>query len=277
MLRTTSEKRNGENPKPSSKSQCTVFTPEYWLEIYDAIRALMRYTIATDLYATQLSESLMYQKIIEHMEEPQRLVSRIFDNTCDKIHYAETCILGGSSTLEEQIRKPYLLSNCETVIAVDGASRLAKNHGIIPDIVVTDLDGSWDTLTHLFKEKTIFVIHAHGDNIAALRLLLPLSPYNRTLLTIQTKPYIGIGKVIGGFTDGDRALVLAIACRAKRIVLLGMNFSEKTGWWSKPWLKNSIMPWREKRKKLAIAKTLMSNVIKYAKECGIEVTGDFLA
>ena len=50
-------------------------------------------------------------------------------------------------------------------IAADSSLKPLVDNGIIPDIIVTDLDGNEDTIKKISKTKSIFVIHAHGDNI----------------------------------------------------------------------------------------------------------------
>ena len=73
-----------------------------------------------------------------------------------------------------------------------------------------------------------------------------------------------------GFTDGDKAVGLALGCGARRLVLAGMEFGGATGWWSKPWLSRSTRPWREKRVKLRFAERiveLLSSLLP-----GVEVT-----
>ncbi|MFB5620232.1 MAG: 6-hydroxymethylpterin diphosphokinase MptE-like protein, partial [Nitrosopumilus sp.] len=53
-------------------------------------------------------------------------------------------------------------------IAADSSIKPLVEKGIIPDIVVTDLDGDEDTLKKIGKTDSIFVVHAHGDNIEKL-------------------------------------------------------------------------------------------------------------
>ena len=56
-------------------------------------------------------------------------------------------------------------------IAADSSLKPLLENGIVPDIIVTDLDGDEDAIKKLSKKKSIFVIHAHGDNIKKLQMV----------------------------------------------------------------------------------------------------------
>ena len=56
-------------------------------------------------------------------------------------------------------------------IAADSSLKPLIDNGIIPDIIVTDLDGNEDAIKKISKTKSIFVIHAHGDNIEKLQMV----------------------------------------------------------------------------------------------------------
>ncbi|MDH5431683.1 MAG: DUF115 domain-containing protein, partial [Nitrosopumilus sp.] len=48
-------------------------------------------------------------------------------------------------------------------IAADSSIKPLVENDIIPDIIVTDLDGDEYTLKKVGKTNSIFVVHAHGD------------------------------------------------------------------------------------------------------------------
>lgn len=52
-------------------------------------------------------------------------------------------------------------------IAADSSIKPLLENGIIPEIVISDLDGDEKSLKKVSK-KSIFVIHAHGDNMNKL-------------------------------------------------------------------------------------------------------------
>jgi len=121
-----------------------------------------------------------------------------------------------------------------TKIVADGAVRAIIENGLKPDIVVTDLDGDIKSLKKAGRTKTIMVVHAHGDNSEKIHFV---KNFKNCIGTTQTKP---VGRVhnFGGFTDGDRCVFLANHFKAKKIILLGMDFGTRIGKYSKTTVVN---------------------------------------
>ena len=113
-------------------------------------------------------------------------------------------------------------------IVADSAAKSLFENKIKFDILVTDLDGDEKLLKKIGKTNSLFVTHAHGDNIAKLQLI---ENFKNCLGTTQTKP---LGKIqnFGGFTDGDRCVFLANYFGAKNIILFGMDFGKIIGKYS---------------------------------------------
>jgi len=109
-------------------------------------------------------------------------------------------------------------------IAADSAVEFLVRNKIQPDVVVTDLDGDAKSLQEA-SQKSIMVVHAHGDNMERIPMA---EGFPKCVGTTQSRPF---GKIsnFGGFTDGDRAVFLAHHFGAKKIVLLGMDFGGKIG------------------------------------------------
>jgi len=131
-------------------------------------------------------------------------------------------VIGSGPSISSAI--PVLKKLKATKIVADSAIKILVEMDVMPDIVVTDLDGDITSLKKAGK-KSIMVVHAHGDNVNKLHLA---SPFNRCIGTTQGKPF---GKIqnFGGFTDGDRCVFLAAHFNAKKIVLFGMDFGKKLG------------------------------------------------
>ena len=113
-------------------------------------------------------------------------------------------------------------------IAADSAALPLLREGIIPDVVVTDLDGDAGTLSELSGRGTILVVHAHGDNMDRLHIA---GKFGRCVGTTQAEP-VGYIANFGGFTDGDRAAFLASRFGAESIVLCGMDLGGPVSGWS---------------------------------------------
>lgn len=108
-----------------------------------------------------------------------------------------------------------------TTISVGIGTALLLKDGIVPDFVVTDLDGDVPTDLEANRRGSVLVVHAHGDNIGALHQYIP-SVQGRLVMTTQSEPF---GEVhdYGGFTDGDRAVALAAHFGALNIRLIGFD------------------------------------------------------
>ena len=85
------------------------------------------------------------------------------------------------------------------------------------------------------------VVHAHGDNLDALKRYVP--QLERIIGTVQCRPPPGLYN-FGGFTDGDRCVFLAQELGAASIKLVGFDFEDE-----------GVTP--RKKKKLAWAKRLI--------------------
>jgi len=141
-----------------------------------------------------------------------------------------------------------------TKIVADGATKAIIENGLKPDIVVTDLDGDIKSLKKAGRTNTIMVVHAHGDNSEKIHFV---KNFKNCIGTTQTKP---LGKVhnFGGFTDGDRCVFLANHFKAKKIILLGMDFGTRIGKYSKSTVVNRTI----KIKKLCRGKKLLEWLAK---------------
>ena len=157
-------------------------------------------------------------------------------------------VIGSGPSLSSAIPKLKKLKK-SIKIAADSSLKPLIDNGIIPDIIVTDLDGDEDTIKKISKTKSIFVIHAHGDNIEKLQMVKKMK---NCIGTTQTNPFNKIQN-FGGFTDGDRGVFLASHFDAKKIILFGMDFGNQIGKFS-----NTKRSDREiKLKKLEIGKDLL--------------------
>lgn len=179
----------------------------------------------------------IYKQILidfDYNEEKDRESAKILDSIIknpfplkeieNKIKSKSVFIIGAGPSLELAI--PFLkkFKNITKIVA-DSALEHIMSEGIIPDMVVTDLDGNIDSLKKMGLTDVIFIVHAHGDNINKLELA---RSFKNCIGTTQSKP---VGKLqnFGGFTDGDRSVFLANFFKAKNIILFGMDLGDKVG------------------------------------------------
>jgi 2-amino-4-hydroxy-6-hydroxymethyldihydropteridine diphosphokinase len=164
-------------------------------------------------------------------------------------------VFGAAPSLDQQVKKNMCTFENQILIAADGATSCLIKYDIIPDIIVTDLDGVIADQLKANEKKSILVIHAHGDNSDVVQKTIPKikGPY---IGTIQTDPTnLCFVKNFGGFTDGDRAVFLADHFHAKKIVLVGFDCKKAPGFYSFQHGKKQNM----KRKKLQWCDRLLSH------------------
>ena len=157
-------------------------------------------------------------------------------------------VIGASPSLTKSL--PILKKHKKiTKIVADSAIKFLLENNVHPDIVVTDLDGDEESLLAA-AQKSIMIVHAHGDNIEKIHRV---KNYPKCMGTTQSKP---VGKIqnFGGFTDGDRAVFLAEHFGAKKIILLGMDFGSRVGRHSGTKRSDRLL----KLKKLKEAESLIS-------------------
>lgn len=161
-------------------------------------------------------------------------------------------VLGAGPSLEEDLRGlvELKLLNRFVVVAADGATTAVLDvTKSIPHIVVTDLDGEIEHLLQASKLGSIMVVHGHGDNIGKMKRYVPY--FKNVIGTTQVEPRPNVYN-FGGFTDGDRAVFLAVSMGAKLVVLAGMDLGSVVGRYSKEFRSYSV-----KIRKLRICKELL--------------------
>lgn len=110
----------------------------------------------------------------------------------------------------------------------DGATTAARDAGRPVAAIVTDLDGTVHHELAAARRGAVVFVHAHGDNVPSLDRWVPQFPSSQVVGTCQVDPPPAPLRHPGGFTDGDRAVHLALELGAKEVVLLGFDF-EKPG------------------------------------------------
>jgi len=162
--------------------------------------------------------AVILNSIIKKSNINEKIISLVKDKT--------VFVIGSGPSLSTAI--PILKNFKKAIkIAADSSVKPLVENGIIPDIVITDLDGDESTLKKIGR-KSIFIVHAHGDNIEKLEFA---KKFKKCIGTTQSNPFNKIQN-FGGFTDGDRGVFLANHFDAKKIILFGMDFGEKIGMYS---------------------------------------------
>lgn len=218
-----------------------VISLEEWWKWYDRINKLFNYDMNEDQRATDILSGLISKRAF-HPESMEKLIT-------DK----PVLVFGAGPSLEEnlyQLQKEELLEKF-SIISADGATTaLLKVVELIPQFIISDLDGNVEDLLNANRLGSTMVIHGHGDNITQLKKYVP--KFVNIIGTTQVKPTINVYN-FGGFTDGDRAVFFAASMKPSMIVLAGMDLGQKIGKYSKEKIRSK----EEKILKLKICKELL--------------------
>jgi len=182
-------------------------------------------------------------------------------------------VLGAGPSIEKNLKDISRIGLEKfTIITADGAAtalmHFAKH---LPNVIVTDLDGRMGDIVKANRRGSIAVVHAHGDNIDAIKKYVPRLT-GKIVGTTQSRPRPNVYN-FGGFTDGDRAAFIAEAFGAKTIVLAGMDLGRWIGKYSKPRLVTDEGASPEKLKKHRMARRLLKWLSKWADAEILNVTG----
>lgn len=221
-----------------------------WEFFYDKIKQDLQLNFEKDIYAASLLDSILDENNLTSIKKIESLIK----NRC-------VFVFGSGPSLEETIHTYKEKIDDSIKITADGATSLLLENNIKPDIIVTDLDGCISDQVDANGEGSIAVIHAHGDNTDVLQKYVK-NFQGEIIGTTQTNPSSFKNLYnFGGFTDGDRAVFLADHFKAKKIFLVGFDFTGKIGKYSFSENKNTDM----KLRKLKWCETLIKTIIKQNK------------
>ncbi len=129
------------------------------------------------------------------------------------------------------------------VLAADGATSRLREIGITPRVVTTDLDGDPEGLHWAAHQGASMVVHAHGHNQDRLPMA---SDWPVVAPSCQAAPPADHVRNHGGFTDGDRAVLLCEAMDVRRVRLVAFDLEAEAGRYSHhtdPVIKRRKLAW----------------------------------
>ncbi len=138
-----------------------------------------------------------------------------------KLEGKDILVCGNALTLSNDLDK--INTDRYIIIAADGATSTLLEKGIVPDIIVTDLDGYIPDEIEANRKGAFMVVHAHGDNMKRLGAVRDMKD---VIGTTQAAPLANVYN-FGGLSDGDRCVFLANSFGARSITLSGFNFSDE--------------------------------------------------
>ncbi len=218
-----------------------------WKQFYEKIVDDFDLNFKKDKDSAILLDNILTNKKIVSIKRLENLIKN-----------KEIIVFGAGHSLEKSILKHKKFLENKVKICADGATSALLKNNIIPDIIVTDLDGKMSDILYSNNKGAIVIIHAHGDNIEKIKNYV--KTFEEDILgTTQIDP-TSFKKLynFGGFTDGDRAVFLADHFNAKKIFLAGFDFDGNIGKYSFADKKNKEM----KLKKLKWCNHLLQFLIK---------------
>ena len=175
------------------------FEIDWWWRFQDEITSQFNFSEIREEIAAKLVSRLNYTK----SSLQSSFVNRDF-------------ILVGAGLTESDILPE------KNLIVADGALRGCLNRDIVPEWVISDLDGYIPDNQWASQNGSKIIIHAHGDNISQVSLYSNrINP--ECITTTYPSPHTSCW---GGFTDGDRSVMMCLSLGSKSVKLVGFNFEE---------------------------------------------------
>ena len=220
-------------------------------ELIEAISEDFGFDAEEDRASAALLEQLLLENksIVPYSRTLGRLHSLIQDRT--------VLVAGSGASLDKQLKELLGPDNTfpprtqVTIMAADGAVEGVISAGAVPDIIVSDLDGPLELITEALGQGAILIALAHGDNKEVLARFVPKLS-GQVLGSTQREASPPLFN-FGGFTDGDRGVLVAKAFEARKIVLMGFDFDEPG-----PYSRHADEG--RKRKKLEWCQQIVGNV-----------------
>ncbi len=180
-----------------------------WEPVYEAILDDFGYDRAGDERARDVLASLTDEFDLDRLSS---------------VRDATVAIAGAGPSLDDESSLERA-RDASFVFAASTAADTLAEHRIDVDCMVTDLDKNPDTVRQLTHRGVPVAVHAHGDNVPAVRAVVPDCAADAVLATTQSTPR-GSVRNFGGFTDGDRAAFLADHLGAAQLVFVGWDFDD---------------------------------------------------
>jgi uncharacterized Rossmann fold enzyme len=246
------------SPAQPSMRQPSLLRPALPLKVharlYREVSARLRWDHEMDRAAAR-----MLGRMLKGCSRPSLVESELHGRPC--------IVLGAGPSLVRDVEaiRTYGLDRACSIVAADGAACALLEAGLVPSVVVSDLDGREECLVKARELGSLFVVHAHGDNLELLERLVPLlRPVLGTCQVEGPRPLANLG----GIMDGDRAVCLAVSACANPVILGGMDLEGGIGEYS----SMGRRPPEEAGYRLLTTKTVLGEVARVSKKVFLNAT-----
>ena len=193
-----------------------------WEKIYKKIKKELNLNFNDDELASIFLDNYLEKSI--HKSNIKNIENLIKES--------DVIIFGAGPSLKGTLHNNLNFLKKKLIISADGATSALLEYNITPDIIITDLDGKISDQVNANSNNSITIIHSHGNNIKTL--MNNIEKFKGEIFgTTQLNPnkFKNLYN-FGGFTDGDRAVLIASHFGAKNIFLIGFDFYNKIGEYS---------------------------------------------
>ena len=184
---------------------------ETWEPVYGAILRDFGYGRAGDERARDVLYGMRADR--------ETLDPRDIDTDIEGVTVA---VAGAGQSLESDLGA---VRSADAVVAASTAADRLLERDVGVDCLVTDLDKHPETVVSLSREGVPVVVHTHGDNVGAVREVVPRAASRTLVPTTQAAPRPPV-RNFGGFTDGDRTAFLADHLGAARLTFPGWDLDD---------------------------------------------------
>ena len=175
------------------------FDIDWWWEFQDQISTQFNFSRTREEVATRM---------LSHFNFSKSAISDYFRGR-------DLVLIGAA------INQSFSIPNSSLIVA-DGALRACLQRDIIPELIISDLDGYIPDIIWATQNGSKIIIHAHGDNISRVhQYSAKLNPICMTSTYPSDSTFCW-----GGFTDGDRATMMSLSLGCASIKLLGFDFNK---------------------------------------------------
>lgn len=135
-------------------------------------------------------------------------------------------VTGNAPSLEAELRRIMEMPSFGrlSIVASDSSCETLRTLSLLPDVIVTDADGNLEVEREMNAAGSLLVLHFHGDNIERAAAFAG-ELQGRVVVTTQAGPAPGTFN-FGGFTDGDRAVLMCEEFGSTEIMLAGFDFND---------------------------------------------------
>ena len=202
--------------------QAQTLGDEWFRIFYPRICASLNYRQSEDELARDLLSELLVENDTPHAQLQLEIIRK-----------RTVIMFGAGPSLRGDLEglTPIIQKAKPIVVGADGAADALYEAGMVPSIVVSDLDScSQRNLKRNSQDGCVFV-HAHGDNLSLIREIVP-EMGERMFGTTQVGSVRNVVNY-GGLTDGDRACFIVSSFDPSSIIIAGMDFGKEEGSFSR--------------------------------------------